>query len=171
MKSEVRINRNIKSNKIVLIDENGSRHGEIYLRDALNMAKDLNLDVVEISTNDNLPVCRLMDFGKWKYEQEKKRKNNNSQRKQQLKEIKFRPTTGDNDLTYRAKQVDKFISDGDKVKLTVKFKGREQEHMFYTGKLLLERFLVLLKSNYNIEGTAKAENNSIGLTLSPSKSQ
>jgi len=168
MKIETRTNRHIKEDRVVLIDEAGNNCGEISTRDALKKAQESNLDLVEVNSG-KVPICRIMDYGKWKYEQEKRRRTNNSQRKQQVKEIKFRPTTGHNDLVYRAKQVDNFITDGNKVKLVVKFKGREQEHMFKTGMVLLDKFLDMLKSNYGIEDQARAEESSINVMLIPGK--
>jgi translation initiation factor IF-3 len=160
------INSKIRAVRVLVIDENGENLGEMSIQDALNKATGANLDLVEVSSGKTVPVCKVMDFGKWKYEQAKKlKKSKNSLQKQVTKEIKFRPNTSDNDLTYRAKSVVKFLSAGYRVKLYVRFKGREIEHMYDTGKSLLERFLALIDCSFNTEGNAVAEGNSISLML------
>jgi len=161
---QTRINNGIKARTIHLIDENGNNVGKIQLFTALNMAVEAGLDLVEVSSNKDIPVCRIMDYGKWRYEQTKRTKKNKTQ-KQGIKEIKFRPNTSDNDLSYRAKHVDQFITDGHKVKLCVRFKGREVEHMYQTGKNLLERFLSLISVKYKMSDTAKAEGKNITLWI------
>ena len=165
------VNKNIRASEILLIDERGVNLGRVNFRYALNMAIDSNLDLVEVSSGSNgIPVCRIMDFGKWKYEQSKKiKKSRVNSQKQEIKELKFRPNTGDNDLEYRAKQVDQFLQRGCKVKLNVRFKGREQEHMFVTGKILLEKFLKLISIPYCLESSANIEGNSITVIISVKK--
>ena len=161
------INKEIKSSIVLLIDENGKNIGKVGINDALTLAKSVGLDLVEINNSScELPVCRIMNFGKWRYEQSKKIKKN-TQQKQQIKEIKFRPNTSDNDLIYRAKHADKFLSVGYKVKLTVRFRGREHNHMYKTGKILLEKFLELVKEKYVFDNNTKVEGSCIVLLLSP----
>jgi len=160
------INQNIRASQVLLIDQDGNNLGSVPIRDALKMAEDADLDLVEVNQGKSGSVCRIMDYGKWKYEQTKKIKKN-THHKKVMKEINFRPTTGTNDLTYRAKQVDKFLKAGNKVKLVVKFKGREQAHMYETGKALLERFLDLVTASYAIYDTAKSDGRSIVLLLNP----
>lgn len=165
---QTRINKSIRAKNVLLIDEQGKNVGSVRLFKALDMASDVGLDLVEVSSNRGTPVCRIMDYGKWRYEQSKRiKKNKSNSNKQILKEVKFRPNTGDNDLSYRAKQVDQFITSGYKVKLCVRFKGRELEHMYHTGKDLLERFLGLVSVNYKMVGTAKAEGRNITLIMGP----
>lgn len=164
------VNRKIRAPRVLVINENGENLGEMNIMDALSKASNAGLDLVEVSSGKTVPVCKIMDFGKWKYEQSKKsKKNKGGSQKQVVKEIKFRPNTGDNDLSYRAKNAAKFLVAGHKVKLSVRFKGREMEHMYDTGKSLLERFLVLVKHPFNIDGNAIAEGNSISLMISPEK--
>lgn len=166
MNSGTKVNRNIRAPRILLIDEEGKNHGSMSVRDALDRAQGIGLDLVEVSSKGKVPVCKIMDYGKWKYEQDKKKKKN-THHKKQTKEIKFRPNTGNNDLKYRAKQTDKFLNSGNRVKLVVRFRGREQEHIYITGKSLLERFLGLLTAEYNLAGNAKLEDKSISLFLLP----
>lgn len=164
--NQARINKNIRAKTVLLIDENGQNVGNVHLNKALDMASNVGLDLVEVSSGKGTPVCRIMDYGKWRYEQSKRhKKNKNQNHKQVVKEVKFRPNTGDNDLSYRAKRVDQFLTDGYKVKLSVRFKGRELEHMYHTGKDLLERFLGLVSVKYKMMGTAKAEGKNITLWI------
>lgn len=167
-KKRDRINRSIRASVVLLIDESGNNLGQVKTLDALKKAEELGLDLVEVSAGKDIPVCRIIDYGKWKYDQSKRLKNKKQVKKQAIKEIKFRPNTGDNDLKYRAKHAQEFLCDGNRVKLTVRFKGRELEHMFDTGKNMLEKFLDHLnESEYNIEGHVKVENRAIALMISP----
>jgi translation initiation factor IF-3 len=164
------VNHKIRASKVLVIGEDGKNLGEMSIKDALNKAANADLDLVEVSSGKTVPVCKVMDFGKWKYKQSKRlKKNKNHTQRQVVKEIKFRPNTGDNDLKYRAKNAVKFLSAGHKVKLSVRFKGREMEHMYDTGKSLLERFLDLVDCDYNIDGNALAEGNCIALVISAEK--
>lgn len=157
------INQKIKAKVVLLIDENGINIGNINIHEALLKAQNSGLDLVEINSK-GIPVCKIMDFSKWKYEQSKKAKKNKHQR-QEIKELKFRPNTGENDLKYRAKQADKFLTKGNKVKLIVRFRGREQEHMFITGKILLEKFLEFLNTPFIIDSNANIESDVIKMII------
>lgn len=159
------VNQNIKASVVLLIDENGENFGNVKLNDALSKARSVGLDLVEVSSGKGIPVCRIMDFGKWKYEQTKRDKKNKTHQKQELKELKFRPNISENDLQYRAKQVEQFLMKGNKVKLLVRFKGREQEHMYNTGQSVLQRFLDLVESPFSIDSNARAEGNSIVMII------
>lgn len=169
MQQRQRVNDAIGSSRVLLIDESGNNIGDVARSYALNLAKQAGLDLVEINSgNKGLPVCKIMDFGKFKYEKSKKSKKNKVQKKT-TKEVKFRPNTGDNDLAYRAKHVKEFLSDGHKVKLVVRFRGRELEHMYETGKVLLQKFLSLLDElniDFIANDVAKAEGRSIVLLIS-----
>ena len=163
-KKETRVNKDIRASVVILIDEDGKRVGSVHLNEALGKASSVGMDLMEVGSQKGVPICKIIDYGKWCYEQSKRNKKNKNQ-SQKNKEIQFRPNTGDNDLAYRAKRVDQFIKEGYKIKLCVKFRGREMEHMYDTGKDLLERFLDLLSSNYQISGDAKAEGNTITLRI------
>lgn len=168
MSDEKRVNNKIRSPKVVLISADGQNLGEMETRFALQRAREVGMDLVEISDQKGLPVCKILDYGKWKYAQSKKEKANKPT-KQVTKEIKLRPTTDDNDLSYRSKHVKEFLHDGDKVKLTVRFKGREQAHMFETGRAMLEKFILLLDGESFNQSDAVVEGRNISITLHPAK--
>lgn len=161
---DVNINRGIRATKVLLINEDGLNQGIITINEALSKAYAVGLDLVEVGNKDNVPVCKIIDYGKWKYEQDK-RKKKSVQPKQLTKEIMLRPNIGDNDLNYRAKHVDEFLKEGHKVKIVIKFKGREQEHMLNTGKSLLEKFLEKVSAKFEISTNASVEGKAIIMTI------
>ena len=109
-----------------LISSTGEQLGIVSTRQAMSMAEEEDIDLVEISPNATPPVCKLMDFGKFKYEQSKKRDEAKKKQKQvQIKEIKFRPGTDDGDYNIKMRNIQRFLADGDKVKITLRFRGRE----------------------------------------------
>src|SRR5574342_301176 len=165
----VRVNEDIRTNRVFLI-ENGNMSSQIPFHDAFMKAKSSNMDLVEVSQKDGLPICKIMDYGKFKYEQSKKDKKNRKP-KLQVKEIKFRPNTNDNDLLYRAKHAKEFLAEGHKVKLVVRFRGRELEHMLDTGKAMLERFIGMVDVNFHFDSNAKVEGKDISITLSPGNTE
>ena len=112
-----------------LISSTGEQLGLVTVRDALVMAEEQDIDLVEISPTAKPPVCKLMDFGKFKYEQSKKRDEAKKKQKQvQIKEIKFRPGTDDGDYNIKMRNINRFLEEGDKVKVTLRFRGREMAH-------------------------------------------
>jgi len=112
-----------------LVDQNGEMLGVVKLQDAIFRATSQGLDLVEISPNSEPPVCKILDFGKFKYEAKKKKQLAKKKQKNiELKEIKLRPNIGDNDLNIKIKQITKFLNEGHKVKITVRFRGREITH-------------------------------------------
>lgn len=124
-----RINGYIRVPQIRVILEDGSSPGIINTRDALKMAQDLNLDLVEINPKAVPPVCKIMDYGKFKYEEKKKQaESKKAQKNQDLKELSFRPNTDINDLTHKVEQAKEFLADGNKVKFVIRFRGREVTH-------------------------------------------
>lgn len=159
------VNEKIRSPKVQLIDENGNNLGTVQTRDALRRAQESGLDLVEMNSGE-IPICKIMDFGKFKYEQMKRSKQNaKNQTVVVTKEIKFRPNTGDNDLLYRAKQVDQFLKDKNRVKLSVRFRGREIEHISSVGKSLIDKFLGMLKEEYVMEMAPHTDGGSVILIL------
>ena len=132
-----RINNRIISREVQVITNDGENLGVINTNDAISRAKDAGLDLIEIAPNANPPVCKIMDMGKFKYDQQKKAsKAKKNQKKIELKEIKLRPVTGIHDYTFKIKNAQKFLSKGDKVKFTVKFKGRELQHSHLGNELM-----------------------------------
>lgn len=124
-----RANDFIQSDPVRVVDQDGEMLGVISLREAINKAQDVNLDLVEVSPNAKPPVCKMLDLGKFMYEQQKKKKEAKKKQKTvQLKEIKLRVNTDSHDLEYRLKNARKFIEDGNKVKFSLRFRGREMAH-------------------------------------------
>ena len=165
---QARVNDKIRVRKVLVIDGDGNNLGEMDTRRALQKAQESSLDLVEVGNKKGTPVCRIMDYGKWKYDQSKKQRAH-KQTKVQTKEIKLRPNTDDNDLLYRSKHAKEFLKEGNKVKITVRFRGREQAHMFETGKVMLEKFIALLQGEAFSHSDAKAEGRNISLILTPAK--
>jgi len=162
--------RVIKARSVLLITSDGKNLGVTDTREAYRMAEEAELDLVQVGDGNNgIPVCRILDQGKMKYEQSKKRRA--AKAAQQLtKELKIRPNTTDHDLQYRAQQASGFLKDGDKVRVLVRFKGRERNHMAETGRDSLERFLGMLDaSGYRVERPAEVGERDISITLIPAK--
>ena len=124
-----RSNNRITSPEVQVINSDGENLGVLNLQEAISKAKDENLDLIEIAPNARPPVCKIMDMGKYKYDAQKKaNKAKKKQKKIEIKEIKLRPVTEIHDYTFKIKNAQKFLSKGDKVKFTIKFKGRELQH-------------------------------------------
>ena len=124
-----RTNHRITSSEVQVIDSSGNNLGILNVNEAINIAKNEELDLIEIAPNAKPPVCKVMDIGKFKYDQQKKaNKAKKKQKKIELKEIKLRPVTDVHDYSFKIKNAQKFIVKGDKVKFTIKFKGRELQH-------------------------------------------
>ena len=133
------------------------------------MAEEQDVDLVEISPAAKPPVCKLMDFGKYKYEQSKKRDEAKKKQKQvQIKEIKFRPGTDDGDYNIKMRKVREFLADGDKVKITLRFRGREMAHQ-QIGAQLLERVKADVAEEAQIESFPKLEGRQMVMMLAPKK--
>lgn len=136
-----RINNQIRITPIRVIDENGAQLGIIPTVQALNMARDKGLDLVEISPNVRPPVCKLMDYSKFKYQQQKAAKEaKKKQTNVELKEIQLRPNIGDHDLAVKVSKIKEFIGDGAKVKVVIRFAGREMAHTDLGFKLMNDVF-------------------------------
>ena len=124
-----RSNNRISSPEVQVIASDGENLGAMNTNEAISMAKNQGLDLIEIAPNANPPVCKIMDMGKYKYDAQKKaNKAKKKQKKIEIKEIKLRPVTEIHDYTFKIKNAQKFLSKGDKVKFTIKFKGRELQH-------------------------------------------
>lgn len=141
--------------------------GVIPTIEALTLAREAGLDVVEVSPNERPPVCRIMDFGKFKYEQKKKHAANTKTHQTQLKEIRLRPKTGDHDIDFKIKQARGFLEHKDKVKATVQFKGRENAH-HEKGREVLEHFVAGLEDIAKVEQAARMDGaKSMSVVLAP----
>jgi len=134
-----RSNYKITSTEVQVITNDGENLGILNLNEAVEKAKEEGLDLIEIAPNARPPVCKIMDMGKFKYDQQKKaNKAKKKQKKVELKEIKLRPVTEVHDYTFKIKNAQKFLSKGDKVKFTIKFKGREFQHS-HLGRDLMDK--------------------------------
>jgi len=161
------INKNIRAKEVRVIDPDGNQIGIIPTYKALATAGDFGLDLVEISPNANPPVCKIMDYGRYKYELTKKRQE--AKKKQstfQLKEIKVRPKTGDHDLQTKINHIKKFIAKKDKVKVTVMFRGREIT-LSQLGRDVLERIIQETEEFAAVEQYPKFEGRTMYMLLAP----
>lgn len=166
---EQQINEQIRDKEVRLIGEQGEQLGIMSSREAQALANEKNLDLVKISPNANPPVCKIMDFGKFKYEAAKKEKE--SRKKQKvvvLKEVRLRPGIEDNDLKTKAKNAVKFLEAGDKVKVAVRFRGRELGHK-EIGYQVINTFVEMIGDAGTPEKAPKMEGNSLVLMLEPKK--
>src|SRR5699024_7243109 len=126
---QTRINADIRAPEIRLIDAEGEQVGIVSVPEALRKAEEAGLDLVEISPNAKPPVCRLMDYGKFRYQEQKRQQEARAKQKiVQLKEVKFRPATDEGDFQVKLRNVKRFLADGDKVKVSLRFRGREMAH-------------------------------------------
>ena len=149
------------------IGADGEQLGVIPILEALNLADNLNLDLVEIQPNVDPPVCKILDYGKFKYEAQKRK--NEARKKQKIievKEIKLRPNIDNNDFTVKMKQVKKFIDNGDKVKITLRFRGREMTHQAL-GVTVLDRVKEVTEELCKIETMPKLEGRQMVMILAP----
>jgi translation initiation factor IF-3 len=161
------VNRMIRSPEIRLIDHNGENHGVVRPEEGMRLAEEVGLDLVEISPNAVPPVCKIMDFGKYKYELQKKaaeaRKN---QKIIEIKEVKFRPNIDDHDYDVKMRSVSRFLEEGDKVKVTLRFRGREMAHIDI-GRDLLERISKDVEGQGKVESMPKMEGRQMIMVVAP----
>ena len=166
-KNEPRVNDLIKVSRVRLIDEEGKQAGIVSIKDALNKAEQVGMDLVEISPKIDPPVCKILDFGKFRYERQKQIKlNKKKQHIIQVKEIRIRPNTGDHDLLTKLNKAQKFISNGAKLKITVMFRGREMSRK-EAGMALLKRVTDILEDVAKIDKEASMEGRRMSIILSP----
>ncbi len=150
-----------------MISASGEQLGVMKTRDALEMAQDQGLDLVEMAANENPPVCRIMDFGRYTYEEKKKRRESRKkQSKVEVKECKFRPKIGDHDFDVRIRRAVKFLGQGNKVKLTVMFRGREHAHPEVAERLILRAF-DQIKDLGKMESPPKKEGRDMHALIAP----
>nr|WP_293444017.1 translation initiation factor IF-3 [Planktotalea sp.] len=162
-----RVNDKIRSPEIRLIGAEGENVGVIHPAKALIMAEEVGLDLVEISPNANPPVCKIMDFGKFKYETQKREAEARKKQKIiEIKEVKFRPNTDTNDYDVKMRNVYKFLETGDKVKVTLRFRGREMAHL-NLGRELLERVAADTKEHGRVENFPKMEGRQMVMLIGP----
>lgn len=166
-KQRVRINEQIKVPEIRLIGPDGQQVGVMPVKEALARAAEANLDLVEVAPQANPPVCRIMDYGKYKYQQSKKQQE--ARRRQtiiQVKEVKVRPKIETHDMDFKMRNARRFLSEGDKVKISVIFRGREIAHTD-RGFRLLARISEMLADIANVEQHPKLEGRNLSMIVSP----
>ncbi|WP_438826267.1 translation initiation factor IF-3 [Ruegeria atlantica] len=162
-----RVNDKIRAPEIRLIGAEGENVGVVHPAKAMQMAADAGLDLVEISPNANPPVCKIMDFGKFKYEQQKRESEARKKQKViEVKEVKFRPNTDTHDYDVKMRNVFKFLENGDKVKVTLRFRGREMAHQ-NLGRELLERVAADTKEIGKVENMPKMEGRQMIMMIGP----
>jgi translation initiation factor IF-3 len=167
VKSGPRFNNMIQSDKVRVIDENGENLGVMYTREAIEQAAEVGLDLVEVSPNADPPVCKFLDVGKFRYEAQKKANlARKSQKTQEIKEIKMRPNIDDHDYDVKMRNVNRFIEDGDKVKITLRFRGRELSHQ-QLGMNLLRRVQEDVAEVAKVEAYPRMEGRQMLMVLAP----
>lgn len=145
------INEQIKANKVQVIDEQGEKRGVMGIHDALDLAYEKKLDLVLVAPNAEIPVCKIMNYGKYKFEQSKKEKEAKKKQKIfEIKEIRITPNIEQHDFEFKLKNAQKFIEDGNKVKITVRFRGREMNYL-KLGEQVLDKFIEELAEISTVE--------------------
>ncbi|MBI2471181.1 MAG: translation initiation factor IF-3 [Planctomycetes bacterium] len=164
MSQELRINERIRSSTVRLIDENGVQVGVISKEEAITKAKGVELDLVEVAPDASPPVCRIMNYGKFKYKQ--KKKLHQKQHVVQLKELRLRPKTGDHDIQTKIRQARKFLENKDRVLINMMFKGRERAHA-ELGDEILKQIAAALEDIAKVEKDKISDERRMGMILSP----
>lgn len=161
--AEVSINSAIKARQVRLIDQNGEQLGVVNTREALYKAEEAGLDLVEVSSNTKPPVCKILDYGKFRYQKTRRQKK---QKKQETKEVKFRPAIDENDFNVKLRSIEKFLKKGAKVRCSVQFRGREMSHRSL-GEKLLKRIKETLKEKSKIDQDISSAERTMTMTLAP----
>lgn len=164
---KVRVNQRIRAPKLRVISPEGEQLGILDVADALRRAEEFGLDLVEVAPGGDPPVCKIMDYGKFRYEESKKE---HERKKKQatvvVKEIKLRPKTEEHDLDYKVKRLKRFIAEDCKVKVTIMFRGREITHP-EQARMLLDKLLELVGDEAQVEQSAKFEGRNMTMILAP----
>ena len=167
--SDLMINEQIRDKEVRLIGEAGQQIGVVSIREAMQMAEEAGLDLVKIAPTANPPVCKIVDYGKYKYEQLRKEKEARKKQHQvEIKEIRLSPNIDTNDLNTKVGSARKFLSKGDKVKVTLRFRGREMAHM-NTTKHVLDDFAEALADIAVVDKAPKVEGRSMSMFLTAKK--
>jgi translation initiation factor IF-3 len=163
----LRVNERIRIKEVRVISQDGTQLGILPIEQALHAAYEQHLDLVEVAPEARPPVCRIMDYGKYRYEQAKKARE--AKKKQtiiELKEIKLRPKTEEHDFQFKARHAERFLKEGNKAKITMMFRGREMIRMD-RGKAVLDRFVEALKEVAVVEQAPKVEGRNMTMILAP----
>ena len=165
IKQELPINGAIRAKEVQLIGDNGEKLGVLSLRDALNLAEEKKLDLVLVAPQANPPVCKIMNYGKYKFEQSKKEKEAKKKQKVlEVKELRVTPNIEEHDFGFKSKNARKFLTDGNKVKITVRFRGREVNNS-KAGELVLNKFIENLEDIAVVEKKPKLEGRNMFIIL------
>jgi len=163
---EQRINEMIQVKEVRLIDAEGNQKGVLPIAEALGIAREAGMDLVEVSPNASPPVCKLLDFGKFKFEQEKKIKESKKKQKLvRLKEIRMQPKIEEHDFRFKTKHIKQFLDEGYKVKVTVRFRGRELAHTDL-GRNVLDKVLEVLGDSYTLDKPPQMEGRLMSMFMS-----
>ena len=163
----MRINDDIRVREDRVIDENGQQLGIMATRDAVRIAEEHHLDLVEISPQARPPVCKILDYGKYRYEQQKREKEARKKQKVfEIKEVKLRPGIEDHDFDVKFKNAVRFLADGNKVKVTIMFRGREMSHP-ELGEVLLDKMAAQLGDTAVVEKKPKIEGRNMTMVVAP----
>ena len=167
--NRLNVNEEIRAKEVRLVKEDGEQLGVVSLADALQAAGDANLDLVEIVADAKPPVCKIMDYKRYLYDQKQKAKEAKKNQKQtQVKEIKLRPGTEEADYKVKLRKIVEFLEDKDKVKVSIRFRGREMAHQ-EIGKAQLERIIQDTEEIASVEQAPKVEGRQMGMLLGPAK--
>ncbi len=165
IEKEVRVNEGIRRSEVRLIDVDGSQVGVVSIKEALALARERGLDLVEVAPNANPPVCRIMDYGKYRYQMQKK---SHQKKTADVKEIKLRPRIDDHDLQLKAKNIRRFLDDGNKAKITMMLRGREATRPDL-GMKVFERLIGMIEGKFAIEKKPTLEGSNITMVVAPGK--
>jgi translation initiation factor IF-3 len=169
--NEPRVNNEIRSDKIRLVNQNGEMMGVVNIREALRSAEEAGLDLVEISPNADPPVCKILDYGKYKYELQKKAAEARKKQKTiEVKEIQIRPMIEEHDYQVKLRAAVRFLEDGNKLKVTLKFRGREMAHT-KLGMDVVRRLIADIGAVGKVDSDPKMEGKQILLIMSPAVAQ
>ncbi len=165
IKQELPINEQIRAREVQVIDENGEKKGTMNINDALELAYEKDLDLVLVSPNSDVPVCKIMNYGKYKFEQAKKEKEaRKNQKVIETKEIRITPNIEDHDFGFKCKNARKFLEDGNKVRITVRFRGRELNYV-KQGEEILNKFIEELSDISQVEKKPLLEGKNLFILL------
>ncbi len=164
---DLRINEQIRVREVRLIDDKGEQRGIVSTLEAMRIAREAGLDLVEVAPHSVPPVCRLLNYGKFKFEQEKKVKDAKKRAKvTELKEIRMQPKIAEHDLDFKSNHVREFLEDGNKVKVTIRFRGRELAHT-EIGEEILRKILAKLEGSFVLERPPLMEGRFMSMVLQP----
>ena len=167
IKQDLLINEQIRFKEVQVIDDEGNKLDKMSIDDAMNLAMDKNLDLVLVSSNPSNPVCKLMNYGKYKFEQAKREKESKKKQKTfELKELRVTPNIEEHDFNFKVKNAKKFLADGNKVKITVRFRGRELNYV-KLGEQVLNKFVEELSEDATLEKKPLLEGKNMFIILAP----